>query len=356
MKKHRKTEVLVGIFLLVGMLLLGGVILQFGSVREWFRETYTLKVSFPNASGIRQNAPVYLGGSRVGKVTKHPQLNDTFSGVTIEVEIYDDIDIPADAVFAIGTAGLMGDALIEIKPSGESTTAYIPHDYDRIIEGKVGGLSDLQATAEQVSKKVDVVLDDIRSAMTDVKEALVKVNKDALAPETIKNFKDSMEHLHKTMERVDTEVVDEENAATIKAALADFRDAAASVKKTAQNVETQSERLKGMFDKLEPALAKTDGVMTSIKSAADSFSGTARTIGKNEGLLGALLTDQELKTDFKDLISNMKRSGVVFYKNVADKERAKQEEAAGDPRTAPQPAPSSSRAAPMRSPLSPFRR
>src|SRR6476620_3631711 len=111
MKNERKTEMLVGLFLFVGLLLLGGIILEFGSLREWFRETYHLRIAFPNASGLKESAPVYLGGSKVGKVSKHPQLNDTFSGVIIDVEVYDDVDIPADAVFAIGTAGLMGDAL-----------------------------------------------------------------------------------------------------------------------------------------------------------------------------------------------------------------------------------------------------
>ena len=340
MKENRKTEVLVGLFLFFGMLMLAGIILQFGSVREWFRDTYPLRISFPNASGVKEGAPVYLGGSKVGKVSKHPQLNDTFSGVIIDVEIFDDIDIPADSIFAIGTAGLMGDALVEIKPSGKATTEFIPHNYDRIIEGKVGGLSDLQNTAEQVSKKLEVVLDDIRSAMADVKEALVKVNKDALSPETVKDFKESMKHLNNTMERVDKQVVNDENAENLKLALSDIKDAAASFKTSAKNVETQSARLGDMFDKLEPALAKTDGVMTSIKSAADSFTVTAKGFSSNRGLLHALLNDIELKTDVKDLVSNMKRSGVVFYKNVADKERAKEQEEANSPRRSdPPPSP-----------------
>ncbi|MDZ4287536.1 MAG: MlaD family protein [Prosthecobacter sp.] len=348
MKNDRKTEMLVGLFLLVGLLMLGGIILQFGSLKEWFRDTYHLRVAFPNASGIKDSSPVYLGGSKVGKVSKHPQLNDTFTGVIIDVEIFADVDIPADAIFAVGTAGLMGDALVEIKPSGKQTNQFFPHNYDRIIEGKVGGLSDLQNTAEQVSKKIDVVLDDIRSAMTDVKEALVKVNKDALAPETVKHFKDSMEHLDKTMARVNNQVINDENANNLKIALSEFKDAATSFKTSAKNVETQSARLGAMFDKLDPAIGKVDKVVSgaedslkSIKTAAESFTLTAKSISNSKGLLGGLLNDTELRTDFKDLISNMKRSGLVFYKNVADKERAKEETASPSP---------------AKKPLTPFRR
>jgi ABC-type transporter Mla subunit MlaD len=339
MKTERKTELLVGLFLFVGMLMLGGIILQFGSFREWFRDTYTLRIAFPNASGVRQSSPVYLGGSKVGKITKHPQLNDTFTGVIIDVEIYADVNIPADATFAIGSAGLMGDALVEIKPSGKETNEFIPHNYDRIIEGKVGGLSDLQSTAEQVSKKLDVVLDDVRSAMVDVKEALVKVNKDALSPDTVKHFKDSMEHFNNTMTRVDEKIINEENAAGLKDAIAEVKAGATSFKNAAKTVEVQAARLGPMFDKLEPALAKTDKVMgsaqdalKSIKVAADGFSVTAKNVNSSKGLLGGLMNDIELKSDFKDLISNMKRNGVLFYKNSADKERAREEDETPQPR------------------------
>lgn len=329
MNSDRKTEILVGLFLFVGLILLGGVILQFGSVRESFRDTYILRVAFPNASGIREGSPVYLGGSKVGKVFKHPQLNDTFTGVVMNLEIYDDIDIPADATFAIGSAGLMGDALIEIKPSGKQTASFLPHDYKKVIEGTTGGLTDLQETAKQVGRKVDVVLDDVRTAMVDIKEMLGRVNKEALSKETVTHFKESMEHLNKTMKRVDEKVLDDENTQNLKTAIADIKEAAAGFKASSKNVANQTERLGPMFDKLDPAFEKANSVMTtadtslkSIRSAADTLAGSAKTLTSGKGLLGSLLNDAELKTDFKDLIGNMKRSGVLFYKNTADKQRA----------------------------------
>ena len=95
----KKTEMLVGLFLFVGLLMLGGLILQFGRVREVFKDTYTLRVAFPNAAGIKESSPVFLGGSRVGKVDKKPQLNETFSGVILDLELFKDVKIPADATF-----------------------------------------------------------------------------------------------------------------------------------------------------------------------------------------------------------------------------------------------------------------
>lgn len=339
MNKDRKTEILVGLFLLVGLLMLGGVILEFGSLRTFFRDTYELKVAFPNAAGIKEGSPVFLGGSKIGKVVTSPDLNETFTGVIMTLEIYEDIDIPIDATFGIGSKGLMGDALVEIKPSGKLTSEFLPHDYDKIIDGaKSGGLSDLQGQAEVVAKKVDLVLDDVRTALVDVKSAMEKVNKDALSDTTITDFKKSMEHLKNTMVRVDQHVLGDDNTENLKTAISDIKDAAASFKTSAKNIEDTTAKLKPMIEKLDPVIAKADKVMgtadeslQSIKKAADSFSVAARNITSGKGLLGAIINDPELKLEFKDLISNLKRNGVIFYRNSAEKERVREE--AAKPRT-----------------------
>lgn len=333
MNSERKTEILVGFFLLVGLMLLGGIILQFGSIRSIFRDTYILQVSFTKASGIKQGSPIYLGGSRIGKVKHFPRLNETYTGVIIDLEIFDNVEVPRDAAFVISSDGLMGDALVEIQPTGKETKEFIPHDYDQIIKGQSGGgLSDLQEQAEIVAKKVDLILDDVRTALIDVKGVMGKVNKEALSDTTIKDFKETMEHLNKTMARVDENVLGDENAATLKAALTDIKDAATCFKNSAKNVEESSKRLVTMFDKLDPAITKADKVMTtaddslqSIKKAADSFAATARNINTSKGLIGALMNDTELKDEFSDLISNLKRNGIIFYKNSADTERAQSE-------------------------------
>lgn len=326
----KKTEMLVGLFVLIGLLMLGGLVLTFGRVREVFKDTYTLQVAFPNASGIKENSPVFLGGSRIGKVKEKPRLNSTFTGVIIDLEIFKDVMIPADASFAIGSAGLMGDALVEIKPSGKETDVFLPHDYDKIIEGsKAGGLSDLQSTAKEVGQKVDVVLDEVKIALEDVKQAMSKINKGALSDATIQDFKEGMTHLNSTLKRVDEKVLGEENALTLKTALADLKDAAASFKSASKNIEETSKKLGPMFDKLDPAIAKADKVMATadesmlaIKKAADSIGAAATTIASSKGLLGSIMNDARLRDDFRDLIYNFKVNGPLWYKDTAERLRS----------------------------------
>jgi len=330
MNPNRKTELLVGLFLLVGLTMVGALILQFGRVNEMFTDSYTLKLAFPNAPGIKKGSPVYLGGSRIGKVKDTPVLEPDSSGVLLEIEVFGDKRVPKSSTFLVGTNGLMGDALIDIKihgnEDGSPITDFYPFDYAELIQGeREGGLGGLQDTAASATKKIDVMLDDVKLAVTDVRTAMKKVNEGALSDTVINDFKQSMEHLNKTMTRVDDKVLGEENAANLKAAISDIKDAAASFKKTATQLESSTAKLGPMFDKLDPAIAKADKVMTSadealtsVKKGADEFASIARSVRSGNGLLGALLNDPALKTEFKSLIGNLKERGILRYKDLSD--------------------------------------
>jgi phospholipid/cholesterol/gamma-HCH transport system substrate-binding protein len=330
MEASRKNEFLVGIFVLFGLIMTGAIILQFGSVLEAFRHTYRLKVTFPNAPGVKQGSPVFLGGSRIGRVAEHPVLKPDSSGVIIEMEIYKDKFIPIDASFAVGTVGLMGDALIEIRiaESDQPITDFYPFDHTEIIEGdKSDGLAGLPDRAASAAKKIDSALDDVKLALTDVKAAMKKINEGALSDSVVQDFRSSMEHLNSTMTRIDENVLGEDNATALKTAINNIKDASESFKRSAGNMETVTGKLDAKLDKLDPVLEKADTVMasadqalSSIKKGADDFSAVARAMRTGKGLLPALLDDPELKNEFSDLISNLKRRGFLFYRDSAGRE------------------------------------
>jgi phospholipid/cholesterol/gamma-HCH transport system substrate-binding protein len=334
MNPNRKTELLVGLFLLVGLAMVGALILQFGRMSELFTDSYTLKLAFPNAPGIKKGSPVYLGGSRIGKVKDKPVLEPDSSGVTLDIEVFGDKRIPKSSTFLVGTNGLMGDALIDIKihgtADGSPITDFYAFDHPDVIEGaRDGGLGGLQDTAASAAKKVDAALDDVKLALGDVRTAMKKINEGALSDSVIADFKDSMEHLNQTMTRVDEKVLGEENAANLKAAIGDIKDAAASFKKTAANLETTSGKLGPMIDKLDPAIAKADKVMTSadealsaVRKGADDFAAIARAMRSGNGLVAALLNDPELKAEFSALITNLKERGILRYKDLTDEQPA----------------------------------
>lgn len=343
-ERDKKTELLVGLFLAIGLLMISLLVLQFGSVRDLFKGSYYLSVSFPNASGLKESSPVVLAGKRIGKVKNKPRHNETYTGVIIDLEIFRGEKIPTNSTFTVTTAGLMGDAYVDIEPPVHITEEFISETQDVIIKGEeASGLSDLQSAAERIGKQVSSILqDDLKPALKEIKEAMGKVNQDALSKDTIDKFKNGISKLDTTLTRVDEKLLNEENAKNLKEAIAELKDAATSFKNASKAVEDSSKKISPLIDKLDAPIAKVDKVMStadetmkSIKDAADSFSMAARNITSGKGLLGALINDPQMKSDFRDLIYNAKVNGFVWYKNTADKERAKQQE---QPAPQPQPA------------------
>lgn len=324
-ERDKKTELMVGLFLFIGLIMLGLLILQFGSVRELFKSTYEITVSFPDGTGIKEGTPIMLGGSKIGKVPRKPVLNETFNGVIIPLEIYQHIKIPSDAKFSIGTSGLLGDSYIEIRPTGKETTTYIEAGA-KLKGSPSGGLGALQNSAEEISKKIDLAVEDMRSLMADLKISVKKVNEGALSDKGLEDFRGSLAHLNSVMTRLDEKTLSDETSKDVKEAVASFKDAAKSLKESIEKLSPTFTKVDGVVAKLDGVVAKADTVMVSaneamksIDESADTLGKAARDIQKGEGLLPALIHDADLKQNFKSLISNMRERGILFYKDEAAK-------------------------------------
>ena len=331
-ERDKKTELLVGLFLFVGLVLLGILILQFGSIRELFRGTYDLKVSFVDASGIKEGSPVMLGGARIGSVRNRPVHDETFTRLIVDLEIFAGVQIPADAKFRVGTAGLMGDAFVDVKPSGQATGQFLGPTQEEIIKGEKGSdIADLSKTAGQIGEQVKGLLEeDVRPAMAEVKQAVEKVNKGLLSNENVDNVKKGLERLESSLQRLDEKIVTDENAANVKATLGDLKETGASLKRTAGTFEEQSARLGPMMDKVGTALTKVektlDGLDESlqvVKKGVESFAGTMKMMNTGDGAFKAFMTDTQLKNDlkeaireFKEFSRNVKETGILRYKDL----------------------------------------
>lgn len=341
-ERDKKTELLVGLFLFVGMLLLALLILQFGSVRELFKTTYEITAPFADGTGIKEGTPVMLGGQKIGKVPRSPQLNAKFNGVIIPLEIYHDKQIPSDAKFSIGTAGLLGDSFIEIRPTGANTTDYIKPGTAlteaNVAQGK--GMGALADTATDLSKKVDLALEDIKAAIGDLRTSLGRVNDGALSKQSMEDLKSTIAHLNNVMTRLDEKTLGEDTSKDIKEIVANLKSASKSLEESTKKFDPVIVKADSMMTKLDSAAGKVDTVVatanTTLKSAntaVEDFDKVAKVLGKGkgDGLLPALLHDNGLKTEFKMLITNLRQHGVLWYKDRAGEEQEKQKESQNQP-------------------------
>ena len=315
--KHesKRTEILVGLFLLFGMLLLGALILRFSSIREQFRERDRFTLLFNDASGLSLGAPVRLGGTSIGRVTQTPRLSPS-GKVSVQITVYRDDEnrIPKGSRLTIAKEGLLGDSYIAITRPEEAKDGY--HEPGETLVGSVTtGLDTLQESAGKISVDIEELVKELRLGVKNFDAAIGRLHNEVLSTENTENVKASLASLKSALKKMDENVLSPENTASVRDTLTSLRAA--------------SETLEGQVKKLDPILAKGETAMTTFGETADSFKQTgvaftkaAEKAGKvfgeasdGAGLLPALLNDPVLRDDAKALVANLRSRGFLFYKN-----------------------------------------
>src|SRR5438552_6073898 len=278
MNRHeRSLEFKVGVFVFVGLAMLGALVVQFGRVGEGCKTYYTLTVRFNDASGLLKGTDVLLAGARIGKVADAPRLVREGTGVAVPLKIYDYIKIPEGTKFTVGSSGLLGDRFVNVTmPPGQPKAYLPPNTYSS--GARETGIDDL-------TREGGALVNDLRGTVQKIDVAAARLAQDTLSPANTENLKLTMEHL---------------NEAT--GALAE-----------------SSKKLDGVIE-------KADSTMESAKKSADNLqnaiSDTRKLLGtarEGKGVLAEVLNNQELASDLRALVSNLRAHGVLFYRDSAAK-------------------------------------
>ncbi len=283
-ERDRGLELKVGIFVAMGLAILGALVVEFGRLGEGFKTYYALTVHFENASGLLKGSDVLLGGAKIGRVSGLPRLVRAGSGVDVPLRIYDYVRIPTGSRFTVGSSGLLGDRFVSVTPPAGQPQGYVAHGA-RVDGARAEGLDDL-------AKEGGALIKDIRGTMAKLDTTVTRLNDQALS-------KPNMEHLQQTFD---------------------------NLSKTTAALSESSKKIDGVIE-------KADATMSSAKEAADKVEGAAADVGKTvrsagrvmneamsgDGLLAMLLTNEEVANDLRALITNLRRHGILFYRDSAAK-------------------------------------
>jgi phospholipid/cholesterol/gamma-HCH transport system substrate-binding protein len=288
---ERGIEAKVGLFVFVGLAALAALVVQFGRIGEGMKTYYPLTVRFADASGLLKGSDVLLAGAKIGRVAGGPHLVSAGNAVAVPLRIYDYVKIPVGTKFTIGSSGLLGDRFVLVTMPPGKPTAFLPKG--ATIDGvRETGLDDL-------TREGGALAQDLRGTVQNVNATITRLNQEALSEENMRNLKSSIEHF---------------NQAT--GALAESSKKIEDVVEKAGQTMTST---KEASDDLQKAI--TDARKT-IQAATEVMDEAMR----GKGMLAALLTNQQLAKDLEALISNLRRHGVLFYRDSAAKTQPRAQE------------------------------
>ena len=116
----RKTEILVGFFLLLGLLAFAVLALRVSNINTWTTpDGYTVSALFENIGGLKPRSSVSAGGVNVGRVTSIDYDRETYQA-KVTFTVFNQFNtFPIDTSAAIFTAGLLGEQYIGLEPGAE---------------------------------------------------------------------------------------------------------------------------------------------------------------------------------------------------------------------------------------------
>ncbi|MBT8044553.1 MAG: MCE family protein [Verrucomicrobiae bacterium] len=327
--REKKRERTAGLFVLMGLLLLGVLIIEFGRFGDRFKGHYPLYIEFPDTAGIIKNSEVRLRGAKVGRVATKPELTlgGATSTVRMEMRIRNDVKIPKESVFQIGSSGLLGDKFIEITPpEKESGLYYEPGD--TIMGAGAGGFDAIKSDAENIARdasqlikdakvtfqKIDEALDSIKRIGDSVDVTMKKVNTEFLSKENLDNFSNAIANFEASSRDI------KDASKELKPTITEAKDTLVGFKKTASDAQGLIADARHEIKQISPALRDVPKAVKSISSAASKAEETMSALQNDDGLVGAMAYDKETGTNAKEFMKNLKRYGILRYRDDASKE------------------------------------
>jgi len=231
---QRKIELQVGGFVLTGMIILGILVVAFGRVGNWLNPTYPVTVQFDNASGVIKNSQVLYRGAKVGTVADKPRIQEGGRYVELALNIQQDIRIPSNASFQVGSYGLLGDRFVNILPPALESGSYL--EPGATVSGlPTTGINDLAAKAEPVIQRLDVIAG--------------KLENEIFTQEFAINLNAAVKNANSTLARIDSLMADAQAGKGVLHTLLKDPQAAADLKATLAEARmlTYNLRLRGLL-------------------------------------------------------------------------------------------------------------
>ena len=312
-ESNSRTQIVAGIFVLCGLVLLGGLILEFGPLRHWMRKPYTINAIFADAQNIIKGSPVRRAGTNIGKVSTSPELIEGLKGVKVSLEIYPEFKLPEGSALKITSIGLMGDAAVDVVPPPQEQQTGKFLEEGATLSG-LGG-SDMMAAATKVTDEATEVMKDIRSGLAELNKTIARLNSGVLSDDNLKHVSGSLAKINASIDKIESQVLSEENTTALREALALLKTTLQNASTASTKADSALAKMDKAMDHLGPGLKGFSGAAASLNDAADALEALLKEARSGRGVLYALLNNTELRDNLERLITNLRRHGMVFYKD-----------------------------------------
>ncbi|MBA3456152.1 MAG: MCE family protein [Deltaproteobacteria bacterium] len=338
--RERGLEFKVGLLILISTAILVGFIFILGNFS--LRSGFELKLDYDYIGSLQQGAPVKINGIKMGKIRSVEFIGgkiDPAVNARVQVRVTAWVDdraadsIRSDAEFFINTAGVLGEQYLEIVPG---------KDWDKppIAPGSIIHDSRVKnpPRTDLVVARLYEVLDGVSSVLRDDRDAIKNIlsNGAGAVAEINKLLSENRAQIGElvvaaselaregkaTLTKVNAGLGDGKPVASLiasaDATLATARSSMTALTPGAKELITDATRVTGLIT--EPRLVGVDKALQNASVAAgtagkllDNANGMVTDLRSGKGTAGALLSRDELYSDLREMIRDLKRNPWKFF-------------------------------------------
>ena len=307
---NRKTETLVGAFILVGLAIIALLIIRFGNFDKQLANSYTISAQFNDASGVISGCIIKLGGASIGQVTSNPRLNDTSDAVIVDIKIYEKVRIPTNADLSIEVAGLLGDTYLLVKvPKQKASKAYLQAG-DLIVGQETESIKELQQKISILATDSTKLIAKIDALSKSLNDASNKVNNDILSVGNITNINTAISNFGDTIDNF-KQLSQQSNSivAGVTSAIDKINDTIDSF---------QAEQLTKKVNKIADSAEQS---LQEVKQLAAKASSSIDELNSGDGLWSLLGQNSEFQKNLDLFMLNLRQRGILWYKDKSRKNK-----------------------------------
>lgn len=339
--RERALEFKVGLLILISSAVLVGFLFILGNFS--LRSGFELKLDFDYIGALQPGAPVKVSGIKVGKVNNvefiggkiDPEIKQRVQvRVTVWVEDRVRDSIRGDAEFFINTAGVLGEQYLEIVPGKDwdkppiAAGAIIHDDHfvhdpprtDLVVARLYEVLDGVSSVLRDDRDAIKHLLSNGASAIAEVNTLLVE-NRQQLGG-LIASAGQLAAEGKTTLQKVNAGLGDGKPIANLISSADGVLDAAkASLTKLtppATAFMTDATRVTGLITEqrlvtIDKALDNASGAAGHAGALLDNANGMVTDMRAGKGTIGSLLSRDELYSDIRELIRDLKRNPWKFF-------------------------------------------
>lgn len=302
-RRHGRDLTRAGLLLLVGLFVTALFVYLIGQRQHLFARTVAFSASFENVEGLAVEAPVWLGGMEVGRVTRL-SLRDRSDGkkVWVHFEVLGKYQswVKEDSVASISGRGLLGDKAIDVSLGSPGALPLEPGT--ELLSAPSANVDTLMRQAGQVMKNAEAISASLKTMVEGYAQAEVQ---------------EDVHHTLRSLRNIMSEV--ERGDGVLHALVYDDRlgkNTQALLRHSAHSAQTLDEWLKTSRESPDGLLAvlgdKESGRwLKDLSSASQSIKEVMAKVREGEGSLGGLIQDPTVYEDLKQVLGNLRRNRLL---------------------------------------------